>query len=129
MFKGTVDGSFNQHTNKAAIAKVVKNNTGIQILSNAPSINAASELQTETLACLSAILMAVEQGFTYISIITNCLLLTQCLENDQLIPYPLINIFQDIRASASFFSYYNVSKVDRFEVQLVHKLALSMTHV
>lgn len=50
------------------------------------------------------------------------------LKIDQLIPYPLINIFEEIRTTTSFLSY-NVSKVDCYEVQLAYELVVSITRV
>lgn len=97
-----VDGSFKPSTHSADIAFIVKNDQDSSLLRRAKIINAASAFQTEVLACLEAISFAVPNDFTHISVLTDCLLLVQCLTNDSLIPYFLINIFEDVRTLASY---------------------------
>lgn len=96
-FSIIVDGSFKPISSLAAIALIIINDQGMCLLRRAQKVNATSAFQAEVLACLEAISVAVHSGLTYITILTDCLLLIQCLGNRKLVSFCLSHVFLDIR--------------------------------
>ena len=86
---------------------------------------AASALQTEAMACLSAIRWARTTNFSQILVITDSVVLVQFLRSQTMADITIHHTLKDIREEAGTFQWCRILKVHRGQVQHAHTIALN----